>query len=35
MEGFTQTVNALINNGVIHFDDFIYPETNNVCQILL
>ena len=34
-EWITQTVNALINNGIIHFDDFIYPETNNGCQILL
>ena len=34
-EGITQTVNALINDGFLHIDDFIYPETNNLCQILL
>jgi len=34
-EWITQTVNALINNGVIRFDDFNYPENNSGCQILL
>lgn len=33
-EWITQTVNALINNGVIPFDDLIYPENNNRCQII-
>ncbi len=33
-EWITQTVNALINNGVILFDDLIYSEYNNRCQII-
>lgn len=34
LEGITQSVEALIEEGVLHIEDFDYPEINNGCEII-
>ena len=34
LEGIMESVNALIREGVLHIDDFNYPEINNGCEII-
>ena len=34
LEGIAPSVKALINDGVLHIDDFNYPEINNGCEII-
>jgi len=34
LEGITQSVEALIEDGVLHIEDFDYPEINNGCEII-
>ncbi len=34
LEGIAPSVKALINDGVLHIDEFNYPEINNGCEII-
>ena len=34
LEGITPMTKTLINDGVLHIDDFNYPEINNGCEII-